>query len=172
MKSVFTLRNVAHAPLVIIRHRLFTAVSALSLALCLATVALWVLSYRWEEQIYLRFYTGSAYFTSSAGRLGFDFIRSARGRREFGLFHDRVTENDFTYSFEPAPLGFAWRYPYEGALECAIPHWPPLPFSPSHQSAGCSVHAIVARSVFATASASSAATTSAPRPSAVRNAEL
>jgi hypothetical protein len=117
------LLNVAHVSLPIIRRRLFTIVSFVSLVLCVATVVLWVLSYRWEEQAYFRYSGGSAYLTSSAGRLGVDLSRSEYAIREFGLFHDRVIDNDFTYSFEPAPLGFAWRYPYDNAFECAIPHW-------------------------------------------------
>jgi hypothetical protein len=115
---------VAHVSLPIIRQRLFAIVSVLSLQLSLATAVLWVLSYRLEEQIYFRCSTGSAYLTSSAGRLGVDLqCRSGYPIREFGLFHDRVVDNDFTYTFEPAPLGFAWRYPHEDAFECAIPHW-------------------------------------------------
>jgi hypothetical protein len=41
----YDLREVAHASLPVIRRRLFTIVSAISLLLCIATVALWIRSY-------------------------------------------------------------------------------------------------------------------------------
>jgi hypothetical protein len=56
---------VAHRKLPIIRRRIFTALTVVSLLLCVATLALWVRSYSYEDQV--RFHSWSG--LSSRGTL-------------------------------------------------------------------------------------------------------
>jgi hypothetical protein len=136
---------VAHGKLTILRRRLFTILSVLSLLLCLATLILWVRSYRYGEGVrYTLPSLRNWRVQSLRGQLGF-----ATGVEEPSLqvwanfpvgwsrWSDparlRLTDQEFSEAHSPSArrrsvwfLGFGFhflhsvRYPFH---DIAVPHW-------------------------------------------------
>jgi hypothetical protein len=127
---------VAHRVLSILRRRLYTFLTILSLLLCLATVAFWVRSY-WRDDILMLYSVDAEVpqrreITSNFGKLT---ISVERVRAEFALNWPRhgwryaLDKASKIFNFETSFLGFGYYYRnirpavYYLHRVVIIPHW-------------------------------------------------
>jgi hypothetical protein len=129
---------VAHRKLAIFRRGLFTALSVLSLLLCVATLALWVRSFhRLDRMTYLERGALSIDVQSIRGQIEVVHGLSSPSSTPDGLSYDSLSSTDFKSSREvirDSPsgydfpnvslLGFGYMYIESGATWWAwFPHW-------------------------------------------------
>ena len=112
----------AHRKLAIIRRRIFTALSSLSLLLCMATLALWVRSYRVSHEPYYLDGRGIMYgMNSHYGRIA--VYRTYNGSYPMGRGYYFWRRPVKLWMYDPSMFVITGPTPRYGEWVVRFPHW-------------------------------------------------